>query len=181
MWDILTDQEKREARQFAMERIVWYRLNQPEHAIEAAAREASWVMDQMNRNLYRTWQRSLLRGPIDRADPYWNLITDQPYEKDPEKIRINRERALALLVIAAYNTDAIIFNDFFLDSPYYQPQKGVSFYNARTHGINGMDLFGSCSSGASGSPPTGSPCLRSKPDQRSPLEGRHGGYVLRRS
>lgn len=141
MWDILTDQEKREARQFAVERIVWYRLNQPEYAIEAAAREASWVMDQMNRNLHRTWQRSLLLGPIDRADPYRNLITDQPYEKDPEKIRINSERALALLVIAAYNTDAIIFNEFFLDSPYYQPQKGVPFYNARTHGINGMDLF----------------------------------------
>lgn len=140
-WDYLSEQEKREARQFAMQRIVWHRLNQPEYAIEAAAREASWVMDQMNRNLGRTWQKRLLRGPIDRADPYRNLITDQPYEKDPEKIRINRERALALLVIAAYNTDAIIFDDFFLDNPYYQPQKGVPFYNARTHGINGMDLF----------------------------------------
>jgi len=140
-WDLISEQEKLVARQFAMERIVWSRLNQPEYAIEAAAREAGWIMDQMNRNLGRTWQRSLMRGPIDRADPYRSLITDVANEKNPAQIRINRERALALLIIAAYNTDTIIFDDFPLDNPYVQPPKGVSYYNARTHGINGMDLF----------------------------------------
>jgi len=149
----------------AMELVAWKKLNTPEGAIEAAAREIDWIINQINANLDKPWTKSLLNGPIDRADPLAAIRTDAPDERDPEAIRINKERALALLIVAAYNSDDIITNgNWNPGNPFEQPPEpklgiGIEkledaykaylrlkgalppFYNARTHGVNAKDLF----------------------------------------
>lgn len=128
-------------RRGAIERLTWLKLTQPAIAVEAAAREISWILDRANENLGHVWPRSLLRGPIDRRDPYATVRMEDPLEIDPKKVRINKERSLALLVCAAYNTDTILGTDFSLDNP-FAPVKDrqAPFYNARNHGVNAYDL-----------------------------------------
>jgi hypothetical protein len=130
-----------ERRRYAVERLTWQKLNQPAIAVEAAAREVSLILDRANRNLDRVWARALLRGPIDRRDPYALARTEEPLETDPVKVRIDKERSLALLVCAAYNTETILEADFPLDSP-FRPvmDRRAPFYNARNHGVNAYDL-----------------------------------------
>jgi hypothetical protein len=48
---------------------------------------------------------------------------------------------MALLVCAAYNSDAIVWVPFTMTSPFYKAEPGDVFANARNHGVNAMDLF----------------------------------------
>jgi hypothetical protein len=123
-------------RKLAIEHIVWEKLNQPELAIEAAAREIDYALKNMNRNLDKSWQQYFLSGPIDRENIYANLNIPLPREKDPEKKLLMQKQALAFLVAAAYNTETIVTSDFAVGKPYSGRDKGKSFYNAINHGNN---------------------------------------------
>ncbi len=90
----------------------WKKLNDPLIAVEAAAREIDWIIDRVNENLQHTWPSSLLTGPIDRRNPFGSFISRNPFETDPYERQVDAERAMTLLVCAAYNTDTIIWSDF---------------------------------------------------------------------
>jgi hypothetical protein len=128
-------------RECAIDHITWERLNQPEYAIEGAAREIEYIINNVNQNLDKTWPKSLLNGSIDRNDLYANIKMQIPNERNPDERRILRKEGLALLVIAAYNTDTIPESNFELSSPYHKREKGQNFFNAINHANNGVDLF----------------------------------------
>ena len=121
--------------------ITWEKLNQPEYAIEAAAREIDLILQRANENLDKTWTKSLLNGPIDRDNLYANVRIQIPNERDPEERRILQKEGLALLVIAPYNTEPVISDDFDLKSPYHKRNRGESYRNGINHANNGVDLF----------------------------------------
>lgn len=115
--------------------LIWEKLNHPPTAIEGAAREISFIFDNLNKNLGKTWASNLMAGPLDKANPYANL---KPSENLPSQYQdnIEREYALAVLVIGAYNTDTIVTKKFKLEDPYKIEKGNISFKNARNHAIN---------------------------------------------
>ena len=123
--------------QSAKARVVWAKLNDPQVAVEAAAREIDWVIDNINQNLDKTWQKSFLNGPIDRKDILGNVKYRVTNEKNLEEIRLEKKEALAMLVIAPYNTETIITDDFDLQNPYGKREEGQAFFNAINHANNG--------------------------------------------
>jgi hypothetical protein len=128
-------------RECAIDYITWERLNQPEYAIEGAAREINWILDNVNKNLDKTWAKSLLKGPIDRSDPYKNLKLGLE-SPDPLQRRINRESGLAVLVVGPYNSDSILTADFDLESAYQYPSdEKKPYFSARTHAVNAKNFF----------------------------------------
>jgi antitoxin component YwqK of YwqJK toxin-antitoxin module len=139
------EEHLRSIREYAIDYITWERLNQPEYAIEGAAREINWILENVNKNLDKTWAKSLLKGPIDRSDPYANLKieTDERFVKTEEELQAYRECTLALLVIGPYNDESLPSSTFDLSSPYEDREEGQSYFNSINHAFNGMDLFAS--------------------------------------
>ena len=91
-------------RRSIREYLIWQKLNEPEHAIEAAAREISIQLDRMNQNLDKPWGTYFLSGPIDRTDIYASVKARHPGEKDPEKVALMKKEALAFMVTSIYNS-----------------------------------------------------------------------------
>ena len=124
------------AREGCLQYLTWQRLNEPEHAIEAAAREIDWILDSMNRFAERPWQRYFLTAPIDRTKPYDSVRpwaeAGQSGRPDSQVDQAAREESLAVAVCSAYNAPSIIMSHTVPTSD--GEKSGSSFKNARSHG-----------------------------------------------
>lgn len=121
-------------RQQAIEHLTWEKLNKPEIAIDAAARQIRWLIGRINANLGKSWTKIYLKGPIDLNDPYANLITDRPAQRDPKEMQIDLERMMAKLIAGGYNSANLIRTEVDLSNPGYYEQ-------ARKHADNAANLI----------------------------------------
>jgi hypothetical protein len=123
---------------------IWSRLNQPDYAIEYAAREIDWLLKEINKNMDKPWQKALLNGPIDRQDPYENVKPAPGYLNT----QVGKAITLSLLVTAAYNSPDIIratWKGFvFPNDPWLTKiEEGGHYINAITHAQNSR-IFAEC-------------------------------------
>jgi hypothetical protein len=144
---------KENIRMHARQRITWQRLNQPEIAIEAAAREIEFILSNVNDNLDNTWAKSLLTGPIDRRGDLYKNLKPCNNLHDPYLVSIEKEGALATLVIGPYNSGTdVLSTKFNLPNPCEGPVKSCDpkktpkkemepFCNGRMQAFNGRTLF----------------------------------------
>lgn len=121
-------------RQEAIDHLVWEKLNQPKIAIEAAARQIVWLISRANANLDKSWPTKFLKGPIDLGDPYANIITDRPWQRDPKLHLRDQERMMATLITGGYNSANLMWTDVDLSNLGYYPQ-------ARKHADNATNLI----------------------------------------
>lgn len=121
-------------RKVAIEHLVWEKLNQPEIAIDAAARQIVWLISRINANFDKSWPKIYLKGPIDLNDPYASVITDRPSQRDPKLAMNNRERMMAKLIAGGYNSAKLVWTEVDLSNPGY-------YVDARTHAVNAAELI----------------------------------------
>lgn len=144
------------ARQGCRQYLTWQRLNEPEHAIEAAAREIDWILKAMNRFAERPWQRYFFTGPIDRTKPYVSVRpwpgADHSGRAGGEAEQAAREESLAVAVCSAYNAPSIITSH---SVPTPGGENGdAPFQNARGHGRRAGRIAGALvRAGALSKPP----------------------------
>jgi hypothetical protein len=129
-----------QAKEFCQRYLTWQRLNEPGPAIEAAARELDWILDTMNANLSRPWQRRFLTGPIDRARPYAQ-VRPAPDAASGDAAWAREER-LAVAVCTAYNAPSILKARAVGDGQGREAAAENAFLSARRHGRRAARLAG---------------------------------------
>jgi len=155
----------------------WKKLNDPAIAIEVAAREVSRILDVLSANPQGQWARWFLKGPLNRSDIYGNVKPGwgsgpngvplegnrlSGWEEDRRKkgfLDRFREEALVMAVVAAYNTDTILTNDFEHRGIWKNPdepsmewtsefpfvrKKQHPFYNALLNAHNALGIWSDC-------------------------------------
>ncbi len=136
---------------------IWERLNNPESAIELAAREIVYLLNMLKKGSPYTknpWARQLLKDPeegIDLNNIYANLKIDKLQEDvqlDAREKQIEFEKTLAILVASGYNGQGNIYmrtneNEIFHNNkdpwspgPKYVNEKWRPLYQPRAHGVN---------------------------------------------
>jgi hypothetical protein len=134
------------AQTIAFERAIWGRLNQPADAIEAASREISLILHTLSQQPGAAWARQFLAGGvIDRARPHDNVqvpfAPNHAVFRNPRALQIEREKALARAVCAAYNSFDILVALNPGPAFFQNIQPGEPYVKARTHGENAANLF----------------------------------------
>ena len=136
---------------------IWERLNNPESAIELAAREIVYLLKMLEKGSPYTknpWARQLLKDAeegIDLNNIYANLKIDKLQEDvqlDAREKQIELEKTLAILVASGYNGQGNIYmrtneNEIFHNNkdpwspgPKYVNEKWRPLYQPRAHGVN---------------------------------------------
>jgi hypothetical protein len=127
-----------EAREYCRRYVTWERLNQPNYAVEAAARELDWILDTMNANLARPWQERFLSGPVDRDNPYAHVLplpsAAGQGSNARDAVAVAREQALAVGVCTAYNAPSIMKAQAVVDEDGREGLAKNAFRSARRHG-----------------------------------------------
>lgn len=144
-------------RDYSINQLIWERLNNPESAIELAAREIEYLLKMLRKGSPYTknpWAQSLLKDPeegIDLNNIYANLKIDkllEDVELDARGKQIEFEKSLAILVASGYNGQGSIYmrtdeNEIFHNNkdpwspgPKYVNGKWRNLYQPRVHAVN---------------------------------------------